>query len=154
MQVRGRKCNESGHRLWSGDPKRNCPGLLRGSDEWRRVFDSSVSEEEHLQYHSNHKGFCIRCDVQKRPKVYLAQSLHKGRAWLSRGVSRGKWGPGCILYAKTLKSGLKSKGQRFSSFPNSSFDRHQCIIARRREMGISHPSRIVWLAGSIETGLL
>jgi len=74
-----------------------------------------------LQYHSNHKGFCIRCDVQKRPKVYLAKSLHNKRAWLSRGVSRGKWGLGCILCAKKLQSGLKSQGQRFASFAKFGF---------------------------------
>ena len=50
------------HRLCRGNPKRKYPGFSPGSDEWRMVFDCSVSEEEHLLYHSNHNGFCIRCD--------------------------------------------------------------------------------------------
>ena len=37
-------------------------------EEMRKVFDGSVSEAEHLQYHVDFKGFGIRCDVQKHPK--------------------------------------------------------------------------------------
>ena len=45
------------HRLCRGNPKREYPGFSRGSDERRIVFDSSVSEEEHVQYHLTTKGF-------------------------------------------------------------------------------------------------
>ena len=84
--------------------------------EWRRMFDGSMSEAQHLQYHSGYKGFCIRCDVQKRRKVYDACSWHAGRSWLSARVSRGLWGLGCADCAAYLASGRKLDGARFSKF--------------------------------------
>ena len=38
----------------------------------KTVFDSCISEAGHLKYHSGFQKFCIRCDFQRRPKVYEA----------------------------------------------------------------------------------
>eukprot|EP00959_Pyramimonas_sp_CCMP1952_P049878 1042257-Pyramimonas_sp.AAC.1 len=62
------------------------------SDDMLQVFDGAISEVQHLESHAGCKGFCIRCDLQKRPKVYEARTLYEGRSWLSRSVSRGIWG--------------------------------------------------------------
>ena len=144
--ARGRKCSEIGHRLCRGTaPKK--PTLSQPLDGQRAgkarkrkvrpphsdivapdwVFDASVSEAEHLQNHSGSTAFCVRCDFEKRPKVYAAYSLHNGSSWLSRGVHRGKWGLGCTLCAQYKASGSKSDGSRFSKFakfevrPSSAF---------------------------------
>ena len=128
--ILGRKNSERGrssrpHRTAPADGKRSrvvakkCAGtrqtraqsLSLGGSEWRRVFDGSVSEAQHLEYHAGCKGFCIRCDVNKRQKVYRACS-----PWLSPGVSRGIWGLGCIDCAKYYGTGNKLKGARFSKF--------------------------------------
>ena len=66
--------------------------------------------------HSDSTAFCVRCDFEKRPKVYAAYSLHRGSSWLKRGVSRGKWGLGCTLCAQYNASGSKSDGSSFSKF--------------------------------------
>ena len=82
----------------------------------RKIFDGSVSESQHLEYHAGFKGFCIRCDVQKRRKVYDAWSFQNGSSWLSRGVNCGVWGLGCRLCAEHLASGENADGARFSKF--------------------------------------
>ena len=86
------------------------------ADNKREVFDGSISEALHLERHAGCKGFCIRCDVQKRPKVYEACSLYDGRSWLARGVSRGVWGLGCRICAEFAASGSRRDGARFSKF--------------------------------------
>ena len=65
------------------------------------MFDSSVSEAEHLQYHVGFKGFCIRCDVQKNPKLYEALTLQAGVPWISRGVNSGLWASGARIALST-----------------------------------------------------
>jgi hypothetical protein len=85
----------------------------------RKVFDGSVSETQHLEYHSGFKGFCIRCDVQKRRKVYEACARHEGGSWLATGVRNGLWGLGCTECARFLASGRQlPKNARFSRFAN------------------------------------
>ena len=80
------------------------------------MFDGSVSETQHLEYHVGFKGFCIRCDVQKRRKVYDAWSFQNGSSWLSRGSNRGVWGLGCTLCAEYSASGEQADCARFSKF--------------------------------------
>ena len=92
--------------------------LRDGAKQISKVFDGSVSEAKHLQCHAGFKGFCIRCDVQKKPKVYEALSLQAGVPWITRGVSRGLWGLGCTACAQYLASGRKCKDARFSKFAN------------------------------------
>ena len=132
--ARGRKCTETGHRLCrgiapgNGKLSQSLDGQCAGKARKRKVrpsksdavvqawvFDARVSEAEHFQHHQNFKGYCIRCDFQKRPKVYAAYSLHKGRSWLSRGVPRGKWGLGCTLCAQYNASRSKSDGSKSTS---------------------------------------
>ena len=84
----------------------------------REVFDGSISEAQHLERHAGYKGFCIRCDVQKRPKVYEACSLYEGRSWLARGVSRGLWGLGCRICAGFAATGGRCDDARYSKFAN------------------------------------
>ena len=88
----------------------------------RRVFDGSVSEEQHLEDHSGFKGFCIRCDMQKRRKVYEACAWHAGGSWLATGVRNGLWGLGCTECASFLASGRQLPGSaRFSKFATFQF---------------------------------
>ena len=62
--------------------KRKAPPLTPAARcQFRKAFDGSVSETQHLEYHSGSKGFCIRCDVQKRRKVYEACARHEGGSW-------------------------------------------------------------------------
>ena len=60
--------------------KRKAPPLTpaAGKRRYFKKFDGSVSETQHPEYHSVSKGFCIRCDVQKRRKVYEACALREG----------------------------------------------------------------------------
>ena len=82
-----------------------------------KIFDGSVSEAEHLEYHSSFKGFCIRCEFQKRRSVYDACALESdGRSWLSFSVRGGLWGLGCMVCAAYYASGRKIDGARFSKF--------------------------------------
>ena len=115
-----RKIAESACGLWRGAaPKKGKPTQKRATldgGEWRRVFDGSVSETQHSEYHSGYKSFCIRCDVHKRQKVYEACAWHAGSSWLARGVRRGLWGLGCTVCANYLASGRKNNGARFSKF--------------------------------------
>ena len=99
--------------------KRKAPPLTPAARQFRTVFDGSVSETQHLEYHSGSKGFCIRCDVQKRRKVYEACALHGGGSWLATGVRNGLWGIGCTECARFLASGRQVPDKaRFSKFAN------------------------------------
>ena len=99
--------------------KRKAPPLTPAARQFRKVFDGSVSETQHLEYHSGSKGFCIRCDVQKRRKVYEACALHEGGSWLATGVRNGLWGIGCTECARFLASGRQLPDKaRFSKFAN------------------------------------
>ena len=90
--------------------------------KWRKLFDGSVSEAEHLDFHSGCKGFCIRCDFHKRRPVYEACSPNScGGSWLSAGVHRGIWGLGCSACAKHLGSGRKIDNARLSKFAKFQF---------------------------------
>ena len=105
---------------WRGAPPKNrrharkCAALDRS--DWRRVFDGSMSETQHSEYHARNKSFCIRCDVHKRPQVYDACARHAGISWLAQGVSQGLWGLGCTACANFLASGKTCDGARFSKF--------------------------------------
>ena len=77
----------------------------RGQPRW--VFDASASEKQHLRDHAGFEGFCIRCDVQKRRKVYDACSWQNGSSWLATGACRGVWGLGCTARSTVLASGKK-----------------------------------------------
>ena len=103
--------------------KRKAPQLTPAARcQFRKVFDGRVSETEHLEYHSGFKGFCIRCDVQKRRKVYEACAWHKGGSWLATGVRNGLWGLGCAECARFLASGRQlPDNARFSKFANFQF---------------------------------
>ena len=83
--------------------------------QFREAFDGNMSETQHLEYHCGHKGFCIRCDMQKRRKVYEACALYKGGSWLATGVRNGLWGIGCTACASSLASGRKRRGNARSS---------------------------------------
>ena len=73
--------------------KRKAPPLTPAARQFRKVFDGSVSETQHLEYHSGSEGFCIRCDVQKRRKVYEeACALHLV------GNRRAQWPLGPRVY--------------------------------------------------------
>ena len=87
-----------------------------GHREERQVFDSRVSEAEHLQYHANFKGCCIRCDKHMKRKVYEALTSQAGGPWISTGVNSGLWGLGCTACAEYLASGRKCSGARFSKW--------------------------------------
>ena len=112
------------------------------SDDMLQVFDGSLSEAQHLERHAACKGFCIRCDLQKRPKVYEACTLYEGRSWLSRGVNRGIWGLGCRICAEFAASGNKCDGARFSKFakfqirPKTGF--HARMLLERHTSSTSH----------------
>ena len=74
--------------------------------EFRKVFDGQMSDTQHLEHHSRYyQGFCIRCDMQKRPKMYEACARHEGGSWLATGVRNGLWGLGCTVCARFLASG-------------------------------------------------
>jgi hypothetical protein len=80
-----------------------------------------VSEAQHLEYHCGFKGFCIRCDLQERRKIYDACSLHKGNSWLSRGVGNGLWGLGCRVCAEYMarpssRTGASTKFSKFAKY--------------------------------------
>ena len=86
--------------------KRKAPPLTPAARcQFRKVFDGKMSETQHLAYHSGYKGFCIRCDMQKRRKVYEACARHEGGSWLATGVRNGPWGLGCTECARFLASG-------------------------------------------------
>ena len=86
------------------------------SNDTRQLFDGALSDAEHVERHAFCKGFCIRCDMHRRPQVYEACSLHEGRSWLARGVSRGTWGLGCKICARFAATGRRCEGARFSKF--------------------------------------
>ena len=97
----------------------------------RKVFDGKMSETQHLEYHSEFKGFCIRCDMQKRRKVYEACARHEGGSWLATGVRNGLWGLGCTECASFLASGRQlPDNARFSKFANFQF-RPRCGFRAR-----------------------
>ena len=97
----------------------------------RKVFDGKMSETQHLEYHSEFKGFCIRCDMQKRRKVYEACARHEGGSWLATGVRNGLWGLGCTKCASFLASGRQlPDNARFSKFANFQF-RPRCGFRAR-----------------------
>ena len=112
--------------------KRKAPQLTPAARcQFRKVFDGRVSETEHLEYHSGFKGFCIRCDVQKRRKVYEACARHEGGSWLATGVRNGLWGIGCAECARFLASGRQlPDNARFSKFANFQF-RPRCGFRAR-----------------------
>ena len=104
--------------------KRKAPPLAPTAArcQFRKVFDGKMSETEHLQYHSGCKGFCIRCDMQKRRKVYEACARHAGGSWLATGVRNGLWGLGCTECARFRASGRQlPDNARFSKFANFQF---------------------------------
>ena len=78
-----------------------------------------MADEEHRQYHEGFRGFCVRCDVQKDPKVYASLASQAGGPWLTSGRSTsGMWGLGCKDCAAYLASGQTCKDARFSKFAN------------------------------------
>ena len=85
--------------------------------ELREAFDGRVSETTHVEAHANCKNFCIRCDYQKRWRMYRARcSLPNGRSWLCSGVNRGLWGLGCSMCAQYASSGGRCANGRYSKF--------------------------------------
>ena len=104
--------------------KRKAPPLTpEARCKFRKVFDGNMSETQHLEYHSGFKGFCIRCDMQKRRKVYEACARRReGGTWLATGVRNGLWGLGCTDCASFLASGRQLlDNARFSKFANFKF---------------------------------
>ena len=79
-----------------------------------RVGVNHFMYHAHLDYHDVLDRLCIRCDMDRRRKVYEALSLYNGRPWLARGVSRGVWGIGCVLCAEYAASRAKSSGPMLS----------------------------------------
>ena len=113
--------------------KRKAPPLTSAAAhcEFRKVFDGKMSETQHLAYHSGYKGFCIRCDMQKRRKVYEACARHEGGSWLATGVRNGLWGRRCTECARFVASGRQlPDNARFSKFANFQV-RPQCGFTAR-----------------------
>ena len=132
--------------------KRKAPPLTPAAAqcEFRKVFDGKMSETQHLAYHSGYKGFCIRCDMQKRRKVYEACARHEGGSWLATGVRNGLWGLGCTECARFLASGRQRlDNAKFSKFANFTFrprcgfhgrghiERHSKIASHRLACGLN-----------------
>ena len=65
--------------------------------------------------HCRRKGFCIRCEMQERGKVYKARAMMPdGTSWLTSGIKGGLWGLGCTACSEYLASGRTCNAARFS----------------------------------------
>ena len=155
-QVKGKSSQQPLARKPGVAQKRKAPPLTPAA-LWcfRKAFDGKMSETQHLEYHSGYKGFCIRCDMQKRRKVYEACALYKGGSWLATGVRNGLWGLGCTECAKFLASGRKPPGNarssKFANFqirPPSGFtarwtiEQHTKSESHRLACGLLHRKRL------------